>query len=103
MPLAVCTALCKGDYHCLHVCVHVVGLLVACRGVFGRRCILSLFHLLGDECECFHPFSVMSACVVCVMVLAVLYGSMWQELSWGLPLAEILQCTHSVDVGSLFK
>ena len=27
---------------------------------------------------------------------------MWQELSWGLPLAEILQCTHSVDVGSFY-
>ena len=36
----------------------------------------------------------MSACVVCVVVLAVLYGSMWQELSWGLPLAEILWCAH---------
>ena len=32
----------------------------------------------------------MSACVVCVVVLAVLYGSMWQELSWGLPSVEIL-------------
>ena len=45
----------------------------------------------------FSTFSVMSARVVCVLVLAVRYDLMWQELSWGLPLAEILQCTHSSD------
>ena len=28
MPLAVCIALCKGDYHCFHCSVLVVGLLV---------------------------------------------------------------------------
>ena len=62
MPLAVCIALCKGDYHCFHVSVHVVGwlvcLLLGVADVVSCPCstckVMSarFSTFFGDECLC---------------------------------------------------